>query len=185
MATLASLWLPILLAAVFVFLASSIIHMMTPWHRGDFRRVPEEDRTLAALRGVPLPPGDYIIPYAGSPAAMKDPAYLEKRKQGPVVFMTVFPPGMGMGSQLLQWFLFCVVVSVFAAYIAGRALPAGADYLDVFRFAGTTAFAGYSLALTQNSIWYKRNWGATLKQMVDGLIYAGLTAGTLGWLWPR
>jgi hypothetical protein len=185
MATIASLWLPILLAAVFVFFASFVIHMVLPWHRGDFKKLPDEDQVLAALRPFKLPAGNYIAPYAGSPAAMKDPAWQEKRRLGPVAFVTVMDGTGGMGPQLLQWFLFCCVVSVFAAYVAGRALPVGANYLDVFRFAGTTAFAGYSLALAQSAIWYKKSWGATIKQMIDGLLYACLTAGTLGWLWPR
>ena len=78
-----------------------------------------------------------------------------------------------------------MVVSFFAAYIAGRAVGPGADYLTVFRFVGSTAFMGYSFALPQNSIWYKRNWGMTLKSMFDGLVYGLLTAGTFAWLWPR
>ena len=76
------------------------------------------------------------------------------------------------------------VVGVFAAYVAGRALGPGATYLDVFRFAGTTAFAGYGLALLQGSIWWGRKWSTTFKSMVDALIYASLTAGTMGWRWP-
>jgi len=71
-----------------------------------------------------------------------------------------------------------------AAYIAGRALEPGAHYLSVFRFAGATAFFGYAFALMQQSIWYKRAWGTTFKSTFDGLIYALLTAGTFGWLWP-
>jgi hypothetical protein len=90
-----------------------------------------------------------------------------------------------MVGSLFLWFLYAVVVSVFAAYISGRALQPGAHYLAVFRFAGCTAFVGYSLALLQNSIWYKKNWGATLRSMFDGLVYGLLTAGTFGWLWPR
>ena len=66
-----------------------------------------------------------------------------------------------------------------------RALGPGAHYLSVFRFAGTVAFAGYSLGLLQNSIWYKRNWGTTARGMIDGLVYGLLTAGVFGWLWPR
>ena len=50
---------------------------------------------------------------------------------------------------------------------------------------GTTAFMGYSLALLPESIWYKRRWSRTFKSMFDGLIYALLTAGVFGWLWPR
>ena len=58
-------------------------------------------------------------------------------------------------------------------------------YLRVFRFAGATAFIGYAVALWQMSIWYRRAWSTTIKATVDGLIYALLTAGTFGWLWPR
>jgi hypothetical protein len=77
------------------------------------------------------------------------------------------------------------VIGVFAAYVAGRALPAPAPYRAVFRFAGVTAFAGYTLALWQNTIWYKRDWMITLESTFDGLVYAALTAGTFGWLWPK
>jgi hypothetical protein len=180
------LWVPILLSAVIVFVASSIIHMLLPVHRGDLRKVPREDEVMAGMRSFNIPPGDYGMPLAGSMAAMKSPEFVEKMKQGPVVFMTVVPSGPpSMGVNLAMWFLYSVVVGIFAAYITGRALGPGADYLQVFRFAGCTAFIGYSLALAQNSIWYHRKWGTTIKSMVDGLIYGLLTAGTFGWLWPR
>jgi hypothetical protein len=100
--------------------------------------------------------------------------------------VTVMPPGpFSMGRNLVQWFLYCVVVAFFAAYIAGRALPVGAHYLQVFRFVGASAFMGYAVALWQMSIWYRRSWITTIKSTIDGLIYALLTAGTFGWLWPR
>ena len=183
MVPVTSLWLPIVLAAVLVFVASSIIHMMLAYHRSDVAPVPGEDQAREALRQVP--PGDYVIPYAGSPAAMKSPEWLEKMNKGPVVILTVRPSGPpGMGASLAQWFGYCVLVSVFAAYVAGRALGPGATYLDVFRFAGTTAFAGYGLALLQGSIWWSRKWSTTLKSVFDALIYALLTAGVFGWRWP-
>jgi hydrogenase/urease accessory protein HupE len=100
--------------------------------------------------------------------------------------MTVVPGGpVSMGGQLLQWFLYCAFIGLFAGYIAGRALPAGADYLAVFRFTGATAFSGYSLAQIQQSIWYKRSWGTTFRNMLDGLLYGLLTGGVFGWLWPH
>jgi hypothetical protein len=117
---------------------------------------------------------------------MKNPAFLDKMKKGPVMMTTVIPAGPpAMASNLAQWFVYCVVVGIFAAYIAGRALGPGAHYLEVFRFAGATAFIGYALALPQNSIWYKRNWTTTIKSMIDGFIYGLLTGGTFGWLWPQ
>lgn len=186
MVPLMSLWLPILLSAVFVFMMSSVIHMMLGYHRADYRKLPAEDEFMEAMRKFNFLPGDYMVPCAGGPKDMKDPAFMEKMKKGPVVMMTIFPPGQNwFGKQLGQWFVYCIVVGVFAAYIAGRALGPGAEYLHVFRFAGTTAFACYALALWQNSIWYRRNWGTTLRSTFDGLIYAGLTAGTFGWLWPK
>jgi hypothetical protein len=183
---LTTLWLPILLAAVIVFVASSIIHMVLPYHRSDYGKVPSEDAVMDALRPFNISPGDYLIPCPGTPEVMRTPAFIQKRTKGPVVFATIMPSGPpSMASNLVYWFVYCVVVGVFAAYIAGRALAPGAAYLSVFRFAGTTAFASYSLALWQNTIWYQRAWTTTLKSNVDGLVYALLTAGTFGWLWPK
>jgi hypothetical protein len=186
MVSVMSLWLPILLAAVIVFVVSSIIHMVLPYHRKDFGKVPAEDDVMDALRKFDIPPGEYVIPCAGSPKEMGTPEFIEKTTKGPVAFMTVMPSGrQSMGGSLVQWFVYCIVVGIFAAYIAGRALEPGAHYLAVFRFAGCTAFVGYALALLQNSIWYKRSWSTTLKSAFDGLVYALLTAGTFGWLWPN
>jgi hypothetical protein len=181
-----SLWVPILLSAVIVFIASSIIHMVLPIHRTDYRKLPDEDGAMDALRKFNVPPGDYLFPCASSPKEMKDPSFREKWSKGPVGMMTVMESGPpAMGKSLALWFVYCAVVGIFAAYVAGRALPPGAHYLKVFRFAGVTAFIGYALALWQNTIWYKRAWTTTLKSTIDGLVYGLLTAGTFGWLWPR
>jgi hypothetical protein len=186
MVSVISLWLPILLSAVIVFVVSSIIHMVLPYHRKDFGKVPAEDDVTDALRKFDIPPGEYVIPHAGSSKEMGSPEFKEKLTKGPVAMMTVMESGPpSMGKNLVQWFVYCIVVGIFAAYIAGRALEPGAHYLSVFRFAGCTAFVGYAVALWQNSIWYKRAWSTTLKSTFDGLVYGLLTAGTFGWLWPQ
>lgn len=180
------LWLPILLSAIAVFVASSVIHMALPWHKNDYPKMPDEARVMAAIRPLGIAPGDYMLPRPSSREEMRSPGFAEKMKQGPVMMLTVFPNGpVAMGRNLAQWFAYTVVVSIFAAYVAGRALPPGANYLRVFRFAGVTAFLGYTAALWQMSIWYRRAWSTTVKATFDGLIYALLTAGFFGWLWPR
>jgi hypothetical protein len=185
MVSIVSLWLPILLSAAAVFIISSIIHMVVGYHNTDFKKIPSEDQVMDDLRKVNIPPGDYVMPYAAGNKERNTQEYKDKINKGPVAFVTMFPAGqMNMGSSLMQWFLYSVIVGIFAAYVAGRAVPPGTDYISVFRFAGCTAFVGYSLALMQNSIWYRKNWTATIKSMFDGLIYALFTAGIFGWLWP-
>lgn len=185
MTALMSLWLPILLSSVVVFVVSSIIHMVTPWHRNEYPKLPDEGAFIDAVRPLALPPGDYMVPRASTMAEMRAPEFAEKLSKGPVMVMSVLPNGpMNMGRNLVLWFLNSVVVGVFAAYIASRALPSGAPYLAVFRFVGATAFIGYSLALWQSWIWYRRALSTTIKATIDGLVYAFLTAGIFGWLWP-
>jgi hypothetical protein len=179
-----SLWAPILLSAVVVFVASSVIHMVLRYHRGDFGKIAAEDEVIETLRRLHVRTGEYMVPC--SPGNMKDPAFVEKMKKGPVAILNVMADGApSMGASLAQWFVYCVVASLFAAYVAGRALAPGAPYLAVFRFAGCTAFVGYSLALWQSTIWYKRRLSTTVKLTIDGLVYGLLTAGVFGWLWPR
>lgn len=186
MTGLIMLWLPIILSAVIVFVVSSLIHMALPWHKSDYPKVPNEDQVRNALRPLAIPPGDYMIPRPTGNEEMRSPEFAEKVRQGPNMVITVLPNGpWSMKRNLTQWFLYSLVVSVLAAYVAGRALPPGSTYLAVFRFVGVTAFIAYSVALWQMSIWYRRSWSLTVKATVDGLIYALLTAGAFGWLWPR
>lgn len=185
MVPLMSLWIPIFLSAVLVFVASSIIHMVFRYHSNNFSRLESENEVMEALRRFGIRPGEYMMPFAGGSAQMKDPGYIARLKQGPVALFTVLPNGpLGMGKSLALWSLYCVVIGVFAAYVAGRALPAGSPYPAVFRFAGATAFVGYALALWQDSIWLRRAWTTTLKFTFDGLIYGLLTGGTFAALWP-
>ncbi|OGU02584.1 MAG: hypothetical protein A2W29_04095 [Gemmatimonadetes bacterium RBG_16_66_8] len=185
MTGLSALWLPILVSAVFVFIVSSVIHMALPWHKDEYPKVPDEDKLRNALKPLNVPPGDYMVPRAATTDEMKSPEFAEKLTQGPVLILTVLPNGpWQMGRNLSLWFIYSVIVSVFAAYVAGRALGPGSEYLAVFRFTGATAFVGYALALWQMWVWYHRSLKTTVKATVDGLVYALVTAGAFGWLWP-
>ncbi len=185
MVPIASLWIPIIVAAVLVFIVSSILHMMFSYHENDFDGLPDEDALMDRVRELGIPAGSYVFPRPANKKARGTDAFKEKMNRGPLGFITLYPGGPPkMGGSLAMWFIYSLIVGIFAAYVSGRALGPGTHYLQVFRFAGVTAFAGYSLALLQNSIWYKRKWSGTLASMADGLIYALVTAGTFGWLWP-
>jgi len=181
----AALCLPILLAAVFVFIASSIIHMVLPYHRSNYKKLPDEDQVRATLRALNLPPGLYHTPFC-THKEMNTPEAKAKFAEGPVALVTVFPNGpVNMGKFLGQWFLYCVLVSFFAAYLAEHTVLYGAPYRHVFRVVGTAAFMAYGIGTLANGIWKGQPWSVVLKETFDGLIYSLLTAGTFGWLWPR
>ena len=186
MVSLGSLWLPIMLSGVVVFLASFVMHMVLPHHHSDFRKMPAEDDVMEALRRFNLPQGDYMVPRPGSPADMRSAEFQEKLNRGPVFMATVLRNGQqGMGGQLVRWFIFCVVVSLFAGYMASRALEFGAPYLRVSQIASTTAFLGYVMARWSDVIWFRRSTAAAFKSTLDGVLYGLLTGGIFGWLWPR
>jgi len=185
MVSLTALWLPILLSAVIVFVASSVMHMLLPYHRSDYQKLPDEDKVLATLRTVNLKRGLYVFPFC-THQEMKSPAIVEKYKQGPVGMMTVLPSGPPAMTKFLGlWFAYCLIIGFFVAYLTARTVAPGAHYLAVFRVAGTAAFLAYGLGHLSNAIWKGQMWGATIKEVIDGLVYGLLTAGTFGWLWPR
>lgn len=185
MVSLFALWLPILLSAVATFLLSSVIHMALKYHNNDYAKLPDEEKIMDALRPFQIPPGDYVYPHCTDNNMRSSDAYKARVKAGPVGFLTAFPNAeFAMGPLLLKWFIYCVVVGIFVAYVARLTIPAGAEYLLVSRVTGAAAFMGYALALFQNSIWFGRSWGATLRTALDGLIYALFTGGIFGWLWP-
>ena len=179
-----SLWLPVLLSALGVFIVSSVIHMVLTYHRNDFKGVPSEDGVMDALRSFNIPQGEYFMPFIDDPKQRETDEFKAKEQKGPVAYLTVISADYKLGKKLVSWFLYSILVGLFTAYTAGLALEPGAYYMQVFRFTGTAAFGGYALALMQNSIWYGRNWSTTLKSMADGFVYPLVTAGIFGWLWP-
>ena len=186
MIPLIDLWLPILVSAVVVFFASFVMHMVLPYHKSDYRKLPDEDRITDAMRNAGVTRGPaYFFPYF-SFKEMKSPPAVEKMKRGPVGLLTVLPNGPpAMGRNMVQWFLYCVVIGIFAAYLSCRTLAAGAAFLQVFRVVGVAALLGYGAAHAQESIWNGRSWTVTFKHLFDSVVYALLTAGTFGSLWPK
>ncbi|MEO6690340.1 MAG: hypothetical protein ABIS07_12380 [Dokdonella sp.] len=185
MLSLAQLWLPIVLSAVFVFFASSLFNMLLKfWHAPDYRAFSNEDEVRAAIRKGTTGPGMYHLPFC-VPEKMKDPQMQEKFRQGPNAHIFVRPNGMmNMGAYLGQWFGFCAVVSVFCALLSVHALPAGAPFAHVFHLIGLAALLGYAFGSIPNAIWWGHPWGSTIKYVIDGVIYALITAATFAWLWP-
>ena len=186
MVSIPELWLPIVVAAVLVFVVSSLVHMVLGYHRSDYGKLSNEAQVMDALRASQVAPGQYHFPYCASMKEMGTPEAKARFAKGPVGFVTVMPSGVpAMQKFLGLWLGYCLLVSVFVAYLAGRTLAPGTPYLQVFRVAGAAAFMAYGLSQLVGPIWMGHRWGMTLKNVFDGLLYALVTAGAFGWLWPR
>jgi hypothetical protein len=186
MVSFEQLWLPILLSAVFVFFASSILNMVLRfWHAPDYKAFSNEGEVSAAIRKGTPGPGMYMLPYC-TPETMKKPETQEMFKLGPLGMVALRKPGsMNMGASLVQWFLFCLVVSLACAGLATPVLSAAANSHVVFHTVGLAALMAYSFGSVPNAIWWGHPWITTIKHAIDGLIYALITAGTFVWLWPK
>lgn len=183
MVPLTTLWLPILLSSVFVFLASSILHMALPfWHRADYGKLPSEGPVLDGLASASS--GQYIAPHVNWNKLTKEER--EAYAKRPMAFLIVRNPAkMSFGGALGGWFVESLVLSTLAGYIGAVALAPGTSSMAVCRVVGTAGILAYAFQSVSESIWYGRPWSATIKTFIDGVIYGLLTGATFGWLWPR
>lgn len=180
-----SLWLPVVVSAVAVFIVSSIVHMVLKYHKADYKRLSDEDSVRQAVGKLSLGPGLYMMPYCAEASQMKDPAMERKYEAGPVAFLTVLRNGIpNLGKHLLQWFLFCLLVSFVTSYLARNTLAPGAYCMTILRITGTVAFIGYGFGYIQDSIWKGIPWSNSLRGLLDAVLYALTTAVVFCWLWP-
>lgn len=183
MVQLSALWLPILLSAVFVFIASNILWMMLPfWHHKDNGKLPDEAAALAAFKSAKS--GMYLVPCADwNKMTAEDRAAMQKGPMGFVLLRN--PASFSMAGALITWFVYLLLVATLTAYVASHSLAAGAHYLKVFQIVGTIGILAYSFGGMSYTIWYGKPWSVTIKDIIDGIIYGLLMAGTFGWLWPK
>jgi len=183
---LTDLWVPILIATVLVWVLSALFWTVSPHHKNDFGHLPNEEQTLGALRQAGLKPGTYGFPHMASQAEAKTPEYQKKLEAGPIGMLTIHGPDVykNMGKPMIQSVVFYLVVTTFVAYVAGRTLPPGTEYLQVFRIVGATTFLAYGMAIIPDTIWFGRGWTRAWKHLFDALVYAVFTAGVFGWRWP-
>lgn len=182
MVTLTMLWVPILLGTVIIFIASFVLHSLPFWHVKDYGHLPNEKPVLDAVAGVKS--GQYIVPLMDWKHMTAEQR--EAMQRGPSALMWLRNPmKFSFALALTLNFLHMLVVTYFVAYVTSRTRVPGSEYLEVFRVAGTVGFLAFGLRGVSDAIWYGKPWRVVIKEMLDGLLYGMLIAGTLGWLWPR
>lgn len=181
---LVPLWLPILLSAVFCFIAASILWMLAPHHKTEWKSLPGGNEIQDVLRRENAVPGGYLMPYNFDSSKGKDPAFMDRLNAGPLGTVYLRPGGWNMGKTLTLQFLFMLIVSVFVAHEAINSGDPGDQFSWVFHDAAIAAFMAYFLASIPDCIWWGRPWNHLLRQLPDALIYAAITGATFAGLWP-
>jgi hypothetical protein len=185
MGELVHLWLPILLTAVFVFIASSLIHMVFKWHNSDYKSLSNEDAVQTALRASINGPGQYLLPHCTDMKDMKDEAMLKKYREGPVGFLVICPSGMpNMGKMLGLWFVMNLAVAAITALLALQSFGLQGNAHQAGHLIGMTTLLAYGGGSVALGIWMGKPWISVAKDLLDAVIYGTISAFTFMWLWP-
>ena len=186
MLSLAHLWLPILLSAAAVWIASAIVWMALPHHKGDFKRLPDEDAVMNVVRSQNLAPGVYSYPDCQDQSRAKNPEFMAKVKEGPVGMLHVWPPNAfsTFGRKMVMTFVSCVVVSAMLAYLGTLGLHTGDDFMKVFRFIGTAGIMAYCLSRIPADICFSTPPRTMAANFVDGIAYGLITGAIFAAMWP-
>ncbi len=183
MVPVVELWLPIVASVVAVFVASGIV-IALPWHRSDWKKVKDEDGFLAAVRAQQLAAGTYMFPSC-APADVKTPEGQARFEKGPWGTVTVLSGKPSMGAALPKWVGYLLLVSVAIAFLVGHFVPKGGNVHAVFHQAAAAAAIVYGGEPITGWIWEGKPGSFVFKSVIDGLIYAVVTAALFAWLWPH
>lgn len=182
---LLELWLPILVTAVGVFVASSLVHMVFKWHNSDYRKLANEDEVMAAFRNGSPAPGHYVMPHCLDMKQMQDEAMQKKYRDGPIGFITLVRNGPpNIAPQLIKWFVFTIVIAAIAGYTALHAYGLDADPNRAGCLVGIVSLLAYAGGSVSAGIWMGKPWISVAKEVLDALIYATVSALAFMWLWP-
>jgi hypothetical protein len=183
MISLTTLWLPIVLSTVAVFIASNILWMALPfWHRRDYGKLPDERPILDALSNAAS--GQYIAPFVNwSKLPKEEREAMQKRPMALVLVRN--PAKFAFPAALSMWIVYLLLITILIAWIPAATLSAGAPYADVFCIVFAATILAHSFGSVSDSIWYGKPWSVTVKEIVDGIIYGLVTAALFAWLWPR
>lgn len=184
MTELVSLWLPIVVSAVVVWIASVILCMVMPHHKRDQIPLQNEEAFVEFVRSQGMAPGNYAFPNWRDSRAMKDPAFMAKLDRGPVGTLSVWQVPMKMGPKLVGMFLVCLVVSAMIAYLASFTVEPHANFQRVMRITGTAGVLAYSFAFIPSAIWFEAYARTIAAYVVDGVVYGLATGAVFAWLWP-
>ncbi len=110
---------------------------------------------------------------------------MKKFIEGPIRFLTIRKSGPPtMGPALLMWFIFTLLIAALAALITVQGLGLQTHSRMAGHMVGMISLLAYCGGSVQSAIWMGKPWGSVAKDLLDGLIYATISALTFMYFWP-
>ena len=172
---LINLWLPIILSAVALWVASSVFWTALPHHNQDFDPLPDEDAMMKSVTQLEIPPGRYLFPYPYHPGADRK-ALMEKYTQGPRGSLVTWDMP-NMGKNLGLTFVYFLLISAVTAYVAWAAIGGqeALTFSKVLQIVGGIGVLVFCSSGQLHAIWFPRRM---IMEFVDGIAY-GLIIGLI------
>lgn len=177
---LTALWLPIIIIAAVLFVASFVAWVILPHHFGDWKKLDKEQEFMDAVSGLNIPAGNYMYPGTHTKEEQNSDEFRERYMKGPRgVLSTWAPPNMGVNLGLT--FVFFLVTTAIIAYITLAALGRGAEFMKVFQIAGAIGVLTHASSGVLNAIWFRRR---IIMDVVDGVVYGIIIGLIFALMWP-
>jgi hypothetical protein len=198
---LVHLWLPIIVSAAAVWVASFLAWMVVGHHKRDWKGIPGagEQEFIDFIKRLGIPPGSYGFPeFRRCDGLSKEQkkAKWDEMQKSPMGLLRVWGP-ISMGKNMALTFLVYLAVSVLVGYLGWSALPhagmsageltasARPAFARVMQVLGTAGVLAYCFAGLPNDIWFQRSGREVLTSLIDGVVFGLITGAVFGWLWPR
>lgn len=179
------LWLPILLSAFIVWIASTLAWTVLPHHKQDFIALPDEDGFMDYVRRSGIPRGNYVFPDFRGREAMKSQKVSKALEEGPVGHLSVWQTPLTMGGKMVATLVVYLVVSTLIAYLTRVAIPGAAPFAKVFQVAATAGILAYCFSSIPNALWFGTYKRTIVAGIVDGVVYGAITGAIFAWRWPH
>lgn len=190
---LSHLWLPILVSAAAVWIASSLAWMVIGHHKHTWKEIPNEDEFIATIKRFRIAPGSCGFPEFRKCEGLSKEEKLakwEEMQKHPIGVLRVWGP-LSMGRNWVLSLVVNLVASTLIGYHGWSALRHGgsdgaptASFAKVMQVLGTVGILAYCFASLQNDIWFQRSRREVVTGLIDGVVLGLITGAVFRLLWP-
>lgn len=176
-----SLWMPIVGSGFATHFASTLAWTVLPHHKPEIKSLGDKEEQFTDwIACKEIEPGQYVFPYCED--MKQTETELFKQKQGKCSGeLRVWARPVNMLAAMVKTLGFFLFAAFMIGYVCAYTLTPYTDKGDVFRIVLVLGIMTHCFAIFPRVFWFPRSYATSL---VDGVVYALLTAGIFYALWP-